>query len=1127
MRRISTLYLLPALCVLSISGVKTWANTPCTQKTPQITNISPSPAWLQPTDNISISGRFGQSQGKVQFTGTSGGAPVVFSQNILWSSNRIQFELPSALAPGTYQVSVRTAPCGDVSYVSNPMPLIVVQKQLLVKTSVLTQRYDNQRTGANVYETALNAQDVGSSAFQKLYEIDVDGQVYAQPLVVSNVVFSDGTVGDILLIATMNNSLFAFLVDNGLSASGSFAPVQLWKANFGQPVPANFMPMAGTADTCLFFGNLCLPNGNHDTPDAPVALPPVGNCCPPNFNINPSIGILSTPAVLVSQSGASFSLSSSLAATAGAVYGVAAVFEAGSNVAHHLFSVDLLTGRPINNIIISGSVPAHSPDSIAGLLAFNARQQMQRPALLADPFKKELFIAFGSHQDTRPWHGWIFKFQADAEGSLAAAQSRSIWTSTPGALGGAIWQAGSGLAQDDSNGIIYAMTGNGEDNVEGVQDTDQAFNTAHNNFANMFVALDPSLQQLGVSAFFAPGDEKARDKDDVDLGSAGPIKIPTRNILLGGDKEGLIFVLDTSKNLAMRQIFQASKPRDDFSVEGSGFHHIHGTPVIWRNSQGVLTLYVWPERDYLRSFSWDDKNSVFDCPDGSGQLAQCPGQPANPNPVLKSSIESPDCSFGTAGCSKMPGGIISISSNGTAVGSGIVWASMPTDTDSLYRVVPGVLRAFNAENLTTELWDSNMNSGRDGSFNFAKFVPPVVANGRVYMATFGNSAHTPGTVNIYGLLQNPPMHVSTAPDALILYPADQSAGKFFMGTKNGHLFENFWDETNKVWGWTDHGAPPGTTVSTAPGALIIYPGDQSAGKFFMGTANGHLFENFWDETNKVWGWTDHGAPPGTSVSTAPGALIIYPGDQSAGKFFMGTANGHLFENFWDETNKVWGWTDHGAPPGTSVSTAPGALIIYPGDQSAGKFFMGTANGHLFENFWDETNKVWGWTDHGAPPGTSVSTAPGALIIYPGDQSAGKFFMGTANGHLFENFWDETNKVWGWTDHGAPPGTSVSTAPGALIIYPGDQSAGKFFMGTANGHLFENFWDETNKVWGWTDHGAPPGTSVSTAPGALIIYPGDQSAGKFFMGTANGHLFENFWDETNKVWGWTDHGLATQ
>jgi hypothetical protein len=110
---------------------------------------------------------------------------------------------------------------------------------------------------------------------------------------------------------------------------------------------------------------------------------------------------------------------------------------------------------------------------------------------------------------------------------------------------------------------------------------------------------------------------------------------------------------------------------------------------------------------------------------------------------------------------------------------------------------------------------------------------------------------------------------------------------------------------------------------------------------------------------------------------------------------------------------------------------------------------------------------------GTSPSTAVGTAPGALILYPGDQSAGKFFMGTTNGHLFENEWDETNKRWQWTDHGAPPGTAVATAPGALILYPGDQSAGKLFMGATNGHLFENYWDETNKVWAWTDHGAPP------------------------------------------------------
>jgi hypothetical protein len=157
-----------------------------------------------------------------------------------------------------------------------------------------------------------------------------------------------------------------------------------------------------------------------------------------------------------------------------------------------------------------------------------------------------------------------------------------------------------------------------------------------------------------------------------------------------------------------------------------------------------------PERDNLKAFSWDDNNALFDCLNSSKQLIECQGPSGNTVPVDISTIEDPDCSFGTAGCSKMPGGIVSVSANGNSPGTGIVWASMPIDTDALYRVVPGILRAFNAENLSQELWDSQINTNRDGGFMFAKFAPPVVANGRVYMATFSNS------VNVYGLCQSQP-----------------------------------------------------------------------------------------------------------------------------------------------------------------------------------------------------------------------------------------------------------------------------------------------------------------------------------------------------------------------------------
>ena len=58
------------------------------------------------------------------------------------------------------------------------------------------------------------------------------------------------------------------------------------------------------------------------------------------------------------------------------------------------------------------------------------------------------------------------------------------------------------------------------------------------------------------------------------------------------------------------------------------------------------------------------------------------------------------------------------------------------------------MRAFDATNLATELWDSTQNLARDDVGNFAKYNPPTIANGKVYVASFS------GQLQVYGL--NPP-----------------------------------------------------------------------------------------------------------------------------------------------------------------------------------------------------------------------------------------------------------------------------------------------------------------------------------------------------------------------------------
>jgi len=97
----------------------------------------------------------------------------------------------------------------------------------------------------------------------------------------------------------------------------------------------------------------------------------------------------------------------------------------------------------------------------------------------------------------------------------------------------------------------------------------------------------------------------------------------------------------------------------------------------------------------------------------------------------------------------MPGGFLSISANGAAAGTGIVWAALPLSQDAASNIVPGVLRAFDAADVSNELWNSQADC-RNQVGSFAKYVPPTVANGRVYLSTYSN------TLLVYGLLNESP-----------------------------------------------------------------------------------------------------------------------------------------------------------------------------------------------------------------------------------------------------------------------------------------------------------------------------------------------------------------------------------
>ena len=106
-----------------------------------------------------------------------------------------------------------------------------------------------------------------------------------------------------------------------------------------------------------------------------------------------------------------------------------------------------------------------------------------------------------------------------------------------------------------------------------------------------------------------------------------------------------------------------------------------------------------------------------------------------------------------------------MTANGGTPQTGIVWSSMPLNANADGGVHQGVLRAYNADNLSEELWDSNL-SANDNMGNWPKFSPPTVANGRVYMASFPSDGVSSTSVSVYGLFNG----VYPKPAAVIMTP---------------------------------------------------------------------------------------------------------------------------------------------------------------------------------------------------------------------------------------------------------------------------------------------------------------------------------------------------------------------
>ncbi|HVV44591.1 MAG TPA: hypothetical protein VHC72_05275, partial [Bryobacteraceae bacterium] len=517
---------------------------------------------------------------------------------------------------------------------------------------VLTGGYDISRTNADLNEIVLTPQTVNPAQFGKLFSLPADGQIFAQPLYQKRVNIS-GNPHNVVFFATAYNSVYAYDAD--------VAAPPLWSVNLGPPVPS-------TA---------------YQSNEGPYT------------DITPEVGIIGTPVI---------------DASTGTLYVVAATLEQGDYY-YRLHALDTTSGEERFGapVVMQAQVSGSGSDSVSGTVHFIPGQHLQRPALLL--LNGVVYVAFGSHGDAPPWHGWIMGYSA-----ANVQRQTAVFNASANGNGGSLWNAGRGLSAD-GQGNIYAVASNGDTNRDG-------------DFSDSVLKLQAS--DLSVTDWFAPSNVQTLDTEDEDLGSSGAVLVPGTNRLVTGGKEGLVYLLNTDSLGHFR--FNNAQVPQTFQVADFGLFNM----ALWNRSTGPVL--------YLHG---------ADVPIGAWAFT---GDLIDAAPASQSSAPY-----------SVPFDGMTISANGGQPGSGILWV---TTADSWPLPSTGTLHAFNADDLSSELWNSTIDSERDALGAFAKFANPTVASGKVYVPTGS------GALAVYG-----PFSAGSAAPAItgIANAASQAGGSIAPG----------------------------------------------------------------------------------------------------------------------------------------------------------------------------------------------------------------------------------------------------------------------------------------------------------------------------------------------------------
>ena len=332
--------------------------------------------------------------------------------------------------------------------------------------------------------------------------------------------------------------------------------------------------------------------------------------------------------------------------------------------------------------ITTGLEKFGGPTSITGTsdsLTFNVLDELQRPGLLES--NGSIFIGFGSNGCDITGRGWFFAYNA------STLQQQAVMTTQPdNSYGSSIWQAGTAPAAD-TLGNIYLSTANGQ------------FNYSTSDLGDSLLKLSFSGSAFTLEDYFTPYDQATMAADDLDLGSCGPMLLPTQtgsstpNLIVTSGKSNDIYLVNQN---SLGEYNPSNNNQIVQYIPDTLDGEVHGSPLFWNNY-----VYLLPQQDYLRAYQLSTNTTT-----GVTSLTTTPAIQTSSKLTTQ--------------------GVPSISANGET--NGIVW---------VVRNVKSVpkLSAYDALSLYL-LYDSGQAANnRDTLGIIGHSAAPTIANGKVYAGT--------------------------------------------------------------------------------------------------------------------------------------------------------------------------------------------------------------------------------------------------------------------------------------------------------------------------------------------------------------------------------------------------------